>query len=352
MSFLFENINKQYLARLPFVVYAKPNSNKITAVLQKDVALHLLENEEDKGFVLATFDGSKKILIPADNANVYFENWDEKSFYFDTEIDSEFSITDKEKFETLVTKALQAIADNNFTKVVLSRAEIHAIDSVDVQRIFQKLMAAYPSAFNYIFYHPEIGFWIAATPERLLNRIRNTIQTVSLAGTQVFSENLVWQEKEINEQAIVTQYIIGVLNDFSTEVAISKPYTQQAGQLAHLKTDIKATCKTDVSVIQLVEALHPTPAVCGFPKDKAMKFIVENEGYNRSFYAGFLGEWNIDFTTFEGGNYDLYVNLRCVHINDTQATLFVGCGINSGSNPEKEFIETVNKSKTIKKVIK
>jgi isochorismate synthase len=97
--------------------------------------------------------------------------------------------------------------------------------------------------------------------------------------------------------------------------------------------------------------LHPTPAVCGFPKLDAQKFIIENEGYDRTFYAGFLGEWNKDFVSYKENCSDLYVNLRCMKIEDQKAKLYVGGGINKGSNPEKEYIETVNKSLTMKKVL-
>jgi isochorismate synthase len=97
--------------------------------------------------------------------------------------------------------------------------------------------------------------------------------------------------------------------------------------------------------------LHPTPAVGGFPKLNAINFINENEGYNREYYSGYLGEinYNDNFAT------DLYVNLRCMQIqknNDNfQAHLYTGCGITKDSIPEKEWFETVNKAMTLKNVL-
>ena len=96
---------------------------------------------------------------------------------------------------------------------------------------------------------------------------------------------------------------------------------------------------------QLISVLHPTPAVCGFPKLEAKKFILENENYNREYYSGFLGELNIHDAT------DLYVNLRCMQIKNNQIHLYIGGGITKDSIPEKEWIETANKAMTMKKIL-
>ncbi len=101
----------------------------------------------------------------------------------------------------------------------------------------------------------------------------------------------------------------------------------------------------------MIKKLHPTPAVCGLPKEAAKQFILENESYHRKFYTGFLGELNIDFKTFKKEYSDLFVNLRCMDIENNAATLYVGCGITKDSIPEMEFMETVNKSMTIRKVV-
>ena len=91
--------------------------------------------------------------------------------------------------------------------------------------------------------------------------------------------------------------------------------------------------------------MHPTPAVCGFPKDESKAFILENENYDRTFYTGFLGELNVHNQT------DLFVNLRCMEIVDKQVNLFIGCGITKDSIPEKEWEESINKSMTMNKIL-
>jgi isochorismate synthase len=176
------------------------------------------------------------------------------------------------------------------------------------------------------------------------------LKTVALAGTQLYANEIVWQTKEKDEQKYVTDFITENLKQFSNTIEVSEPKTVQAGNLVHLKTDISATISKENNG-KIIRKLHPTPAVCGLPKDEAKAFILENEGYNREFYTGFLGELNIDFTTFRTENSDLFVNLRCMKIENNCAKLFVGCGITKDSNPEKEFFETVNKTQTLKRVL-
>jgi isochorismate synthase len=118
----------------------------------------------------------------------------------------------------------------------------------------------------------------------------------------------------------------------------------------HIKTDISAEIKAGKSISEVINALHPTPAVCGLPKADAKEFLLKNEGYDREFYSGYLGELNADAVTGAPVT-DLFVNLRCMKIKGNVAHLYVGCGITKDSNPEKEFFETINKSMTMRRVL-
>jgi isochorismate synthase len=352
MSFLFQKVKEHFNNKLPFVCYCKPNSDKIIAFFQKDAALVELKNDAC-GFAFVSFDNEKRYLIPENNSDIYFETVSTSDFIFENNINSEINFSDKNNFENLVQSGVEAIKNGTFEKVVLSRKETIEVDNFDLELVFKKLLFNYKTAFNYCFYHPKIGFWIGATPEQFLKVEDDFVKTVSLAGTQTYDKNneAVWQNKEIEEQQIVTDFIVNNLKSYSDNVIFSKPYNQQAGNLVHIKTDIKAAIKDRNSVSKIIELLHPTPAVCGFPKDNAKQFIVENEGYNREFYAGFLGEWNKDFQTYKENRSDLFVNLRCMKIENKEVNLYIGCGITKDSDPEKEFIETQNKSLTIKKVL-
>ena len=101
----------------------------------------------------------------------------------------------------------------------------------------------------------------------------------------------------------------------------------------------------------LIRALHPTPAVCGLPRVKANNFILKNENYKRTFYTGFLGELNLKDSESNVQYSQLYVNLRCMEVDENKASIFVGGGITKDSNAEKEWEETVFKTKTMKRVL-
>jgi isochorismate synthase len=216
------------------------------------------------------------------------------------------------------------------------------------------MITQYPTAFKYCFYHPKIGFWLGATPEQFLKANENEIRTVSLAGTKLISSSAdsSWGEKEKEEQQLVTDFIVTSLSPMVKEITISSPYTVKAGIIAHIKTDITAKTKSKKGLKAIIEALHPTPAVCGLPRQAAREFILKNEGYNREYYAGFLGELNLDIALLKMQQSDLFVNLRCMKVKNGKASLFIGGGITKNSNPRDEYKETVNKSMTMKKIIR
>lgn len=211
--------------------------------------------------------------------------------------------------------------------------------------------------------------WLGATPETLLSIERNRFSTMALAGTQDYFGTLEvdWDTKEIEEQKIVSNYVVDALEEHISGVEVSEAKTVKAGRLLHLRTDISGELIDHSKSIQkLILKLHPTPAVCGFPKINAMQFILDNEHYNREFYSGFLGELNKETKMqpragrrnvenraygFNKRSTNLFVNLRCMQLQDAKAVLYVGGGVTKDSNPENEWDETVNKTNTIKKVI-
>lgn len=350
MSQLIKKIQEHLDSKLPFVCYCKPNSDKLIGLFQRNSQLHTLDKIKS-GFAFVSFNSDSKYGIPVQESDVYFESISNFEAYQNSEKEQEVDVLAKVNFESLVVKALGEINSGTFEKVVLSRNELVELSNFTIEKVFLSLILKYPNSFRYCFYHPEIGLWMGASPELILKSNKNKVQTVSLAGTQLNSDcnNIVWEEKEINEQQTVTKFIVEALKSCGAKVSKSEPYTFQAGSIVHIKTDIEAQFESEVNIPNILELLHPTPAVCGFPKNEALEFISANEGYEREFYAGYLGEWNQD------GNFDLYVNLRCMKLETNNvpaiAKLFVGCGINNGSQPEKEFFETVNKSQTLKSIL-
>ncbi len=341
--------------KLPFVVYQKPNERLRTAWFQTDNQLCISEKLDHSCFVFAPFEGAKKVVFYPENCTIITDDSD-FSVDFSTDKNSLFTTNEniKNNHLALVQSTIQAIQSGEYEKVVIARREKVSVEANNYTNYFYRMLKKYPTAFVYWFYHPQVGMWMGATPEQLVKIDQKNIQTVALAGTQIDQgvplNEVVWGEKEQHEQKIVTDFIIEALRPFVASTDCSRPATSKAGTLLHIKTVINAQLTDEYKAYQAIEALHPTPALCGFPQQKAKDFIIANEGFSREYYGGFLGEWKFnELTTAEKS--DLYVNLRCMKLQANEAFLYLGGGINHDSDPLSEFNETVNKSKTIKSIL-
>lgn len=120
--------------------------------------------------------------------------------------------------------------------------------------------------------------WLIASPEVLLRGDAEGYQTMALAGTMRYEgEDMKWSTKNQEEQQLVADYIRACLQPFAAEITESKPYTTRAAHLAHLRTDFTFRLKDTERLGTFLTAFHPTPAVCGMPKDEAQLFILHNE---------------------------------------------------------------------------
>jgi isochorismate synthase len=352
MNDFFSTIRKHQEQNLPFVIYSKPNFSSIYALLQQNDTLYTVSDYSEKGFVFASFDEKQLILIPEDESKII--SAEQRETHFDSAEIDDFEVDPEAKiqYEDLVSKGIEAIKNDEFKKVVLSRNEKIDLIKFDFITTFQYLIQLYPATFSYCFFHPEIGFWMGATPEQLLKASGNIFETTALAGTQkaTVETEILWQQKEKDEQQYVTDFIVKRLREVAASVNVTEPYSLKAGSIWHIKTDISGVLKDNSTLEEVIDTLHPTPAVCGLPKKKAKAFIIENENYDRTFYTGFLGELNSSFA-HKAVSSDLFVNLRSMQIKDNKAILYMGCGITKESIPEKEWEESVNKSMTMKKVL-
>ena len=347
MKFILEKAENHLEQGLPFVLFCKPNSDKVVGFFQKNDTLFETNDFTEKGFVFSSFDGTKTVLIPEIQCEVIAEIFQNRKIEIQEKISNYPDETAKTDFENLVKKGIRAIDNNDFQKVVLSRKESIKVDNFDLFKAFDELVQLYSNTFVYCFYHPKIGTWLGATPEQLLKVDNENFTTIALAGTQKdkVSDGIIWQKKEQEEQQFVTDYIVEKLKYIANEVKVSQPYSIKAGSVWHIKTDISGVFNLEFGLKKIVDLLHPTPAVCGLPKLESKAFILENENYKRTFYTGFLGELNMENQT------DLFVNLRCMELEGNIAHLFMGCGITKDSIPEKEWEESINKSGTMKVIL-
>ncbi len=269
------------------------------------------------------------------------------------DIDSELTVEtshDNSGFEHLVDMAIEDIKNGELDKVVLSRfKDVEVPQNFSVTSYFNKICTSYPNAFCSLTHINGEGLWIGASPELLISDNNQHFKTAALAGTRKIDDQplseLAWTQKEIEEQAFVSRYIINCFKKIRLrEFDEHGPKTIKAGNLAHLRTEFTVDyneVQFEGLADQMLDLLHPTSAVCGMPLEPAKAFIVANENYDRSYYAGFLGPVNFNEST------DLFVNLRCLNLSGNRARFYAGAGITEDSNPEREKMETELKMETL-----
>jgi len=231
-------------------------------------------------------------------------------------------------------------------KVVLARRMEYAatLSDNDLKALFFKACAHYPECFVALFSTPQSGTWLTATPELLLEKEKaaNAFRTMALAGTDTAAaanSTALDAPKNRREQQIVSQFIAEALRPIATAYDASPTYIRQTAGLAHLCTDIRF--ETAAALPQILQRLHPTPAVCGLPRDAALQTILHAEHFDRAYYAGFCGPLGI------GERTAFYVTLRCLTRTRNGIALYAGGGILPQSREDDEFEETRRKAEVM-----
>jgi len=313
------------------------------------------ENSQN-GFIVSPFDAESVAEALFFQPDIHFVNNDinenqlKRLISISFETKNKSTSTHETSFSDYLLQASTLIAKlkhNELKKIVLSRAiSITSCKKESAAVLFEKLSKIYPHAFVSIFHIPGQCVWVGATPETLLKSNEESVQTMSLAGTKSFQQKVEWTDKERQEQQMVSDYVEKVLQQFAfSEIEKIGPTEQQAGNVCHLMT--KYNCKGKLSAkeqLELIKILHPTPAVCGIPKEKALQLIAATELHDREYYAGYLGPIHANAC-------NLFVNLRCMKLTDEGVAFFVGGGLTAQSIPEAEWAETCMKLETLSKVI-
>lgn len=246
------------------------------------------------------------------------------------------------------------LTQGSFRKIVLARcADEQTPAAIDPMQLFYHACQLYPRMFIALVSTPQSGTWLTATPEILLEGSGREWRTIALAGTMKLvgdqlsgeGENVTWTTKNIEEQRIVATYIAECLEQFTDNFREEGPRTVRAADLVHLRSDFTFTLPTNGRIGDLLQSLHPTPAVCGLPKRDAFQFIVSNEHTPRRYYSGFMGPLDIQEST------NLYVSLRCMKIEGNRYHLFAGGGLLKDSTEEQEWQETEAKLETMRRLL-
>ena len=312
----------------------------------------------EAGFVFAPYCITEKSPVILLQSNTFFEDFSSEdrldvSTFEPFKKGAESGICkfqSKDDYLKLIEKTVAEIREGALSKVIISRQIPITRPDNSLGATFFQLHDQTPNAFTYLVNLPVAGIWMGATPEVLIKSDGEQFETVSLAGTQVRkpgAEEYYWSTKDIEEQAFVSRYMLDVFFNFDIHKYKTKgPETLESGKVAHLKTSFFFPVeKIEKCLGDFIADLHPTPAVCGLPKDLAAEFILKNETHERKYYTGYLGPWRLNQQV------SLFVNLRCMEITPSEFILYAGGGITSRSVPEKEWDETNQKARTLLSVI-
>ncbi len=376
-----------------FAIYRLPYQKECTLMIQHEGEPLKLKSYTElngkRGFVMAPFAVSPDqpiLLIEADDVrkgeilrSVECGVWSEICFesmnsqeqktvsqdysHSTLHIPHSSNLSSRQRYHIDFSNFHSNLLNGEFQKIVLSRCVQEPRKEEQLpMALFQKACELYPRMFISLVYTPQSGMWLMATPEILLEGGGNDWHTIALAGTMKLEGELLsfdsppvkgearlsdiaWTTKNIQEQRYVATYLMECLEHFSSQITEEGPYTARAANLVHLRSDFNFVLEDTRRIGELIRALHPTPAVCGLPKQQTFDFIRRNESQSRRYYSGFSGPFNPEVDTH------LFVSLRCMQILDDCYCLYAGGGLLRDSEEDQEWEETEAKLETMRSLL-
>ena len=320
---------------LPMYVYRRPGEMMITFGASSKVA----EGLETPGFVIARFlPDLPYLVIP------YREEPGEKMAAASSNSFPAESTTE-EDYRKEIDAIQDALRGNGGGKIIASRRIVED-GIVNIPATFLELCRLHPDAFVFCFHTPMTGCWIGASPELLLESRRGLMTAMALAGSRKAGTESSWDDKNVEEQSMVADFVHDTLQAHGMKIESESPFTKVAGKVEHICTMFSvepSEPQTPSSLSSLLHDLSPTPALCGLPRETALRVIREQEKDSRGCYGGFCGPHRSpeDFTFF--------VNLRsaCIDVDTKRFCIYAGGGITLKSDAGKEWEETELKATTI-----
>lgn len=283
--------------------------------------------------------------------------------------------TAKADWQSRVEGITTTIRDSALRKVVLAQAlDIEVDGTIDIDTSFQRLGDAYPDCYRFSFRSGNADgvvegsdsrrrdatgqfptVFVGASPERLVQKSGTSISTEALAGTmdrgdtteadEANAEHLRTDPKLQEEHDLVVEQVQSQLDRIGTDVTVGERSVRKLATVQHLQSPLRATVDADVHVLDIVEVLHPTPAVGGLPPDAALAVIREHDPIERGWYAAPVGWFDAD------GDGTFAVAIRSALAGGNRATLFAGNGIVADSDPETEWDEVGLKFRPIRSAL-
>jgi menaquinone-specific isochorismate synthase len=261
---------------------------------------------------------------------------------------------DEERWTIRITSALAHIRAGRFEKVVAARRSVLTSErNIDVAALLARMGRVYPDTARFAVARGG-GVFIGATPERLVSRVGADVRCDALAGSRARRDasddagarSLLASAKDRREHAPVVAGICAALGPFCDVIqADAVPRVRTLKTVHHLWTPVQARLSGPTHVLDLVSALHPTPAVSGLPRTPAMEWIHANEPEGRGWYAAPVGWFDAE------GDGTFLVAIRSALVRGHEAWLYAGGGIVEGSDPAAEYQETALKQGTMLSVL-
>ncbi|MSU54106.1 MAG: isochorismate synthase [Opitutaceae bacterium] len=264
-----------------------------------------------------------------------------------------FQVREAGDYRAVVAKAVARIDAGEFTKIVLARAQEFASDqSLHPLRVLNGLRQRFPDCYAFSLANGRGQSFIGASPERLVRVSKGVLETEALAGSirrgagasedAALAGTLLRSEKDRREH----QHVLAAITARLEHLGLAPEYAAEPGlrrlaNVQHLHTPIRAALPENVRLLEVLAALHPTPAVGGAPLAAAVAAIRGLENFPRGLYAGAIG-----WSNARGGG-EFFVGLRSALVEGGTARVYAGAGILAGSTPEKEFAETELKFKAM-----
>lgn len=273
-------------------------------------------------------------------------------------LDVSARVPNRAAWASSVARCAGAVGRGRLDKVVLARrVDLVGEETLDVPAILRRLEAGAPSATIFAISTPDGGAFLGATPERLVETRGRTFRTIALAGTRGrgaddaeddrLGEELLASEKDREEHQVVVTMLRETLGPLADELHIApRPHVVRLRTVQHLATEISGTVREGTNLLALVEALHPTPAVGGWPSELALDLIDEQEHLDRGWYAGPVGWLGLGRSP-SGGDGEFVVAIRSGVVRGRSASLFAGCGIVGDSEPDREWEESEHKLRAL-----
>ncbi len=261
-----------------------------------------------------------------------------------------------DKWRDIINSALQDINEREFDKIVLARKiEIDLLSRADAFSILAVLRGSNHQTVSFCFQPGPEATFIGATPELLYRRDGREIKSEAVAGTRPrgkdqaedtgLANDLITNEKELREHYFVTRSLKRNLSRLCPQLESNhKVSVLKLAQIQHLYVPFKGSLNPDVTDGDILESIHPTPAVGGYPDKSVLPILHAIEPFNRGWYAAPIGWTAADSATFA-------VAIRSALIIKNKLILYSGAGIVEGSSPEKEWEELENKIYHFKKVL-